>query len=269
MAFRYELRRPNMRRISKAQVLQALRDCARRHGGRPFRTVDFVEWRGRPCCLGTVVKHFGSWSKALAAINLRPEFESNLDAGRLIAELERIWRHVGHSPRPCDVRRHGRFAVNVYTRRWKTVRNCCMLIAAHRRGELSRAELLASAPRAGVRKTLAFATRLAIFRRDRFRCALCADSPATSPTCELHIDHILPLSRGGGNEIDNLRTLCSGCNLRRRHETDEEVIKHAGQRRNAARSNGRKRRRGSAHRRRSARVSPGTQSAPGRGRSRR
>ena len=41
------------------------------------------------------------------------------------------------------------------------------------------------------------------------------------PTCELCgstknlvIDHITPLSQGGGNQADNLRTLCQSCNVK-------------------------------------------------------
>ena len=53
--------------------------------------------------------------------------------------------------------------------------------------------------------------RYSIMKRDNFRCVLCG---ATSEDgAKLHVDHIIPVSKGGKTEISNLRTLCSTCNL--------------------------------------------------------
>ena len=55
--------------------------------------------------------------------------------------------------------------------------------------------------------------RFLVMRRDHFKCVLCGRTPATDPTTELHIDHIVAWSKHGRTEINNLRTLCSRCNL--------------------------------------------------------
>lgn len=47
---------------------------------------------------------------------------------------------------------------------------------------------------------------LKIWRRDGFKCVEC------SATENLTIDHITPRVRGGGDEEENLRTLCKHCN---------------------------------------------------------
>lgn len=39
-----------------------------------------------------------------------------------------------------------------------------------------------------------------------------------------HIDHKLPLSRGGSNWPSNLQLLCPGCNIRKHNKTDEEFL---------------------------------------------
>lgn len=49
-----------------------------------------------------------------------------------------------------------------------------------------------------------------IFERDGHKCVLC--DPCTCPDPRLTIDHIRPLHEGGGNEDENLRTLCWSCN---------------------------------------------------------
>ena len=55
--------------------------------------------------------------------------------------------------------------------------------------------------------------RYQVLNRDRFRCVICGASPATTAGCELHVDHIIPLAKGGENVLSNLRALCSQCNL--------------------------------------------------------
>ena len=57
--------------------------------------------------------------------------------------------------------------------------------------------------------------RYRVLSRDSFRCVLCGSSPATDLNARLHVDHIIPWSKGGKTEIGNLRTLCSQCNLGR------------------------------------------------------
>lgn len=49
--------------------------------------------------------------------------------------------------------------------------------------------------------------RAKILRRDGFRCTYCKDEPA-----RLCVDHVVPLSRGGSNDEDNLVACCLPCN---------------------------------------------------------
>ena len=55
--------------------------------------------------------------------------------------------------------------------------------------------------------------RYKVLKRDNFKCCACGASPAKDPSVELHIDHIIPWSKGGETTLDNLQTLCSKCNL--------------------------------------------------------
>lgn len=63
------------------------------------------------------------------------------------------------------------------------------------------------------------ATRVAVFSRDNHACVICGEIEGLS------IDHIHPFSLGGGDHIDNLRTLCRPCNSRRGagRMSDEEL----------------------------------------------
>ncbi len=53
--------------------------------------------------------------------------------------------------------------------------------------------------------------RFEIFQRDKFTCQYCKRN-RDNDGVKLHIDHIIPLSEGGKDEISNLITSCEDCN---------------------------------------------------------
>lgn len=60
--------------------------------------------------------------------------------------------------------------------------------------------------RPGISKQL----RWSVFSRDKFTCVLCGATGVP-----LECDHIIPVSKGGATEGDNLQTLCEPCNRRK------------------------------------------------------
>jgi 5-methylcytosine-specific restriction endonuclease McrA len=66
------------------------------------------------------------------------------------------------------------------------------------------------------RRTVTAVSRRAVFARDEYRCQYCggrADS----------IDHVVPKSRGGRHEWENLAAACRPCNTRKRDRTPDEA----------------------------------------------
>lgn len=59
------------------------------------------------------------------------------------------------------------------------------------------------------RKELSKKIRFEVFKRDSFKCQYCGRS---SPDVILEIDHIVPVSEGGKNDLLNLVTSCRDCN---------------------------------------------------------
>lgn len=52
-----------------------------------------------------------------------------------------------------------------------------------------------------------------VYLRDRGRCQICQREVGPR---EWEADHVVPIARGGGNEITNLRVACRKCNRGRR-----------------------------------------------------
>lgn len=71
------------------------------------------------------------------------------------------------------------------------------------------------------RREVPLALRYRILKRDSFRCVACGRSPALEPGVLLHVDHVLPWSRGGETMEDNLQTLCADCNLGKSDRHDD------------------------------------------------
>jgi 5-methylcytosine-specific restriction endonuclease McrA len=59
-----------------------------------------------------------------------------------------------------------------------------------------------------------------VLARDRFRCQYCG---VKGTAFELTLDHILPRSRGGRAEADNLCAACKPCNQRKGDRTPDEA----------------------------------------------
>lgn len=49
-----------------------------------------------------------------------------------------------------------------------------------------------------------------VLYRDSFTCQYCGRS---APDVVLHVDHVIPVSKGGTNSMANLVTACEECNL--------------------------------------------------------
>lgn len=70
-----------------------------------------------------------------------------------------------------------------------------------------------SPKRKSKRRNISLKTRRLVLDRDNYSCVDCGRSPRTDKGCVLHIDHRVPVAKGGTNHESNLQTLCDWCNL--------------------------------------------------------
>ena len=62
-----------------------------------------------------------------------------------------------------------------------------------------------------------------IYQRDNYQCQSCGQ---TQTETTLNIDHIIPLAKGGSNDMSNLQTLCHTCNQKKKHHLDPRFKRH-------------------------------------------
>lgn len=65
------------------------------------------------------------------------------------------------------------------------------------------------------RKGITLTLRFAAFKRDRFKCTICGHD--VKDGIKLEVDHVVRPINGGKNILENLRTICSACNIGRWH----------------------------------------------------
>ena len=68
------------------------------------------------------------------------------------------------------------------------------------------------------------AIRWQVFKRDNWKCVSCGRG--TQDDIILHVDHIVPRSKGGRDVLENYQTLCSICNIGKSNRDDTDLRKH-------------------------------------------
>jgi len=123
----------------------------------------------------------------------------------VLANVENVARMLGDDTLSRrEYEKHGHYSYMIFIKRW---------------GSWNKAiEAAGLRPLSGRRiirrrsKSVGAVLRARVFMRDNFKCVWCNRSAQTHDVV-MHIDHILPFSRGGKTEFENLQTLCADCNL--------------------------------------------------------
>lgn len=68
-----------------------------------------------------------------------------------------------------------------------------------------------TAPEGWLRRAPSRKDRMRLLKRDNLRCRICGRSPHDYVDIELHLHHVVPWSKGGLTEDDNLVTICGTC----------------------------------------------------------
>jgi hypothetical protein len=217
--FRFDLQARRVR-LSDGDLAAALEAAAEKFGERYFTSPEYDALPGKRPHSSTVIARFGSWKKALALIGVDGGRERRHTPEQLIANLEGVWKQLGHPPGKRQIASLGsKISESPYKRHWGSVRIACEAIADFHAGKLSRDGLLSGRNDIPSRTTIPFRDRWAVLKRDNYRCSKCGASPASDHTVELEVNHVTPVARGGTNDLGNLQTLCRPCNQGKKART--------------------------------------------------
>jgi len=184
----------------------------------------------------TILSRFLKWSEALKKANLEQTNFKIIGDKDLFVDIERMWIQKGKQPTSTDVKNGlSEYSLNTYSRRFGGWRNALEAFLKYTnldsseetdeeikenkinaQDNISKTVNLEKSPQKKKHRTsrdINERMRFKVLKRDNFKCCACGASPAKDPAVELHVDHIIPWSKGGETVIDNLQTLCSKCNL--------------------------------------------------------
>ena len=144
----------------------------------------------------------------------------------MLKEIERVWILLGRQPTTDDIKKGiSNISLQSFSRRFGGWRGALQAFVSYINNDLdsSISEEIATSKNATenqptqiqhkTNRDINLRLRFTVMQRDNFKCCACGASPAKDPSVELHIDHIIPWSKGGETVLDNLQTLCSKCNL--------------------------------------------------------
>ena len=213
--------------VSAEECIADLKRVAAARGEAGIKMRDY-EANGR-YSVRPFLRHFGSWSGALAAANLKPLRPPRASDEDYFGDLEQVWASLGRQPRRAEMGAPlSQFSAGAYERRFGTWGNALSAFRSYldreqpvtthcvetdRSVSAAAPAPAAAAPSHSTSRGVNDRLRFLVMRRDDFKCCACGNSPALQPGLVLHVDHVRPWSKGGETVIDNLQTLCEACNL--------------------------------------------------------
>lgn len=209
---------------TKEDYIKDIQRVAKEHNLINLSAIEYDKYGKYNHC--KIAKVFKTWNKALKASGLLNRISKNLTEEELFDNLLNVWQKLGRQPYYQDmhqplsicsakpyVTKYGSWynaleKFVVYMNKDEEVSTIEEIKEVEQKQKYNEKNIKHKTPR-----NINLRLRYKVLKRDNFKCSICGRSPAKDINIELHVDHIIPYSKGGETVIENLRTLCSDCNL--------------------------------------------------------
>ncbi len=175
----------------------------------------------------SVLSKFNTWLFALESAGLKRTRNFGISNEEYFKNIEEIWEKLGRQPKYLEIEKpFSKYSSGSYERRFgswrKALEAFVKFMNSDPENESSintnkiKESQIENSQNIIIHKTkrnISWKLRFIILRRDHFKCQKCGRNPASDHNVILHVDHIIPWSKGGETEYNNLETLCMICNL--------------------------------------------------------
>lgn len=174
----------------------------------------------------TLQRRFGSWFTVLKNAGLeKSRSELNIPENELFRNIEDIWIQLGRQPKYDEVKKpFSKYSAGTYDKRFGSWLKALEKFVEYINEEdnetneensedIQVSNIQEKPTKRRTKRNISDRLRFTILMRDGFTCQSCGASPTKERGVELHVDHILPWSKGGETKEINLQTKCKQCNL--------------------------------------------------------
>tara|TARA_B100001123_G_scaffold434797_1_gene561994 strand:- start:584 stop:1210 length:627 start_codon:yes stop_codon:yes gene_type:complete len=187
-------------------------------GNRLAYAEDYVRWKDRQFSKDTITRFYGNWNNACDAVGLKVAKVDQYSDEEIIDLLLSLWRWREQRPTIEDLKKFNkehnvRLHVKTIVNRWGSWKTMLHLISQLGRMQITKQQVIDAKIDRNPRESISVRLRSEVLKRDQYTCVDCGASPRKDPSVNLHIHHVIPVSKGGKSVIDNLVTNCDACNL--------------------------------------------------------
>jgi 5-methylcytosine-specific restriction endonuclease McrA len=177
-------------------------------------------------CPDTLRRRFGSWFEALEKAGLEKTRNFGITDEEYFKNLEEVWIKLGRQPKYAEIQKpFSKYCAGAYEYRFGTWRKTLAHFIKYINGEALTKPMeenistnnneAPSPPKVIIHKhktkrTINNRLRVQVLIKWGNKCKICGKT-VTGDT--MHMDHIIPWSKGGETVLENLQVLCSICNI--------------------------------------------------------
>lgn len=212
------------RNLTDEELLDDIKRVAKELGNDTITMEEYSKIGKYSTC--TQTRRFGSWFKVLSFAGLSPSRSAiNISEEELFMNIYDVWTKLSRQPKYSEMKQPlSKYSAGTYDKRFGSWRNALEKFVQYINSESTNVteEISSSSLKEHnyikvkghkTKREISLRLRFKILMRDGFTCKKCGRSPLKDPNVTLHVDHILPWSKGGETTLDNLETKCEKCNL--------------------------------------------------------